>query len=341
MLNNNNLHIDYKIQKQPLFEAVNLHKYYVIKNGFRRKEVIKAVDGISIGIDHSETIGLVGESGCGKSTFGNLVLRLEKPTCGKVVFDGEDITLLDDKALRKFRQNIQAVFQDSYSSLNPRLTVEDIIKEPLLNFKVGSKEYRDERIKELLEVVGVEANSKNRYPHELSGGQRQRISIARALAVSPKLVVCDEPTASLDVSIHAQILNLMVDLRKQLGISYLFISHDIAAVKYISHVIVVMYLGKIVEIIESNRLMKDVLHPYTKALLDSIPTIVRSKPRCNSNILSGEASSPYNAGCGCKFYPRCTYAKEICREIEPQLVKISKKHQVACHLVNVERRKDD
>ena len=318
----------------PLLKLENLIKHYSNSTSFfgKEKSLVRAVDGVNLYINHGETLGLVGESGCGKSTLAKVLLHLERPTSGRVVFKGDDITNLRGERLRKFRSSIQMVFQDAYSSLNPRMKIGEVIKEPLNNFKSAAKN-RDERVIELLELVGLNRSYLGRYPHELSGGQRQRIAIARALALNPSLVICDEATANLDVSIQSQIINLLVDLRKKLGLSYLFISHDLALVQHVSNRIAVMYLGKIVEVIASNMLNKDTLHPYTKSLIASVFSIKNIDHKKAVDLLKGELPSPIDIPMGCRFHPRCPNAVEICKEAEPPLVHVSKGHICACHLL--------
>ncbi|MCC5908897.1 MAG: ABC transporter ATP-binding protein [Clostridiaceae bacterium] len=316
-----------------LLKTVGLRKEYTISKGFfsRSKEQLVAVDNVSIEIKEGKTLGLVGESGCGKSTLGKLILKIEEPSEGKVMFEGEDITELKGKKLKQVRKNIQAVFQDVHASLNPRMKVCDIIQEPLMNFQIGNRESRKERTKELLSIVGLGEEALERYPHEFSGGQKQRITIARALALNPKLILCDEATASLDVSIQAQILNLLTKLKETLGLSYLFISHDIAAVKYISDEIAVMYLGKIVEVINSKNLIKQAKHPYTKLLLSAVPTAEGEKNLLKHHHLIGELPNPLDTPKGCRFYGRCPQGQDVCKEKEPSLKDVAKGHRVACH----------
>lgn len=318
----------------PLLKLENLIKHYSNSTSFfgKEKSLVRAVDGVNLYINHGETLGLVGESGCGKSTLAKVLLHLERPTSGRIVFKGDDITNLRGERLRKFRSSIQMVFQDAYSSLNPRMKIGEVIKEPLNNFKSAAKN-RDERVIELLELVGLNRSYLGRYPHELSGGQRQRIAIARALALNPSLVICDEATANLDVSIQSQIINLLVDLRKKLGLSYLFISHDLALVQHVSNRIAVMYLGKIVEVIASNMLNKDTLHPYTKSLIASVFSIKNIDHKKTVDLLKGELPSPIDIPMGCRFHPRCPNAVEICKKTEPPLVHVSKGHICACHLL--------
>ncbi|MEW6622998.1 MAG: ABC transporter ATP-binding protein [Bacillota bacterium] len=318
----------------PLLKLENIAKHYLSSTFYfsKDKSLIRAVDGVNLYINHSETLGLAGESGCGKSTLARVLLHLEKPTSGRMFFKGEDITNLQGEKLRRFRSSIQMVFQDAYSSLNPRMKIGEVIKEPLNNFKSAVKG-RDERVIELLELVGLDRSYLCRYPHELSGGQRQRIAIARSLAINPSLVICDEATANLDVSIQAQIINLLVDLRKRLGLSYLFISHDLALVQYVSHRIAVMYLGKVVEVIDSTMLNKDTLHPYTKSLVTSVFSIKNIDHKKTMDLVKGEPPSPIDIPNGCRFHPRCPNAMEICKEAEPQLVQVCKGHICACHFI--------
>jgi len=274
----------------------------------------------------------VGESGCGKSTLARVILRLEEPTGGKIFYAGEDITRWKGEKLRKWRKNIQVIFQDAYASLNPRMKVEQIIGEPLVNYRWGNKKERRQRIAELVEIVGLEREHLFRYPHEFSGGQRQRIAIARALALNPGIIICDESVASLDVSIQAQILNLLKKLKEEFSLSYLFISHDLAVVKYISDRVAVMYLGKIVEIVESSLLTDKALHPYTRSLLAAVPLPDPDKKTMGDNIIKGEPPNPISPPEGCRFHPRCPLAEEVCRLKEPMLKGAGAQHQVACHL---------
>jgi len=317
-----------------LLEVTGLVKHYPAGSGIfsREKGKVRAVDGVSFVLARGETLGLVGESGCGKSTLGRLILRLEEPTAGKVIFNNTDLTGLPGKELRELRKKMQVIFQDSYSSLNPRRTVGAIIGEPLANFKLGTINEQKKAVRELLETVGLDPEHASRYPHEFSGGQRQRINIARALALRPELVVCDEPVSSLDVSIQAQILNLLKDLKRRFGLSYIFISHDLATVDFISDRVAVMYLGKIVEVLKSRDLIKKALHPYTRVLLAAVPPADPRQRNDRSVVIKGEPPAPLTPPSGCRFHPRCSFAEEKCRLEEPSLEAAGTDHQVACHL---------
>ncbi len=320
-----------------LLEVKNLKKYFSKTKGFLKKKVqhLKAVDDISFHIKKGETFGLVGESGCGKSTTGRTIIRLYDVTDGDIIYDGKNISHLKESELDYYRRRIQMIFQDPYASLNTRMTVGDIIGEPLDIHKLAIGEKRLERIHELLEKVGLTKDHANRYPHEFSGGQRQRIGIARALAVEPEFIICDEPISALDVSIQAQVVNMLDDLQKELGLTYLFIAHDLSMVKHISDRIGVLYLGKMVEIASSEDLYRNPIHPYTRALLSSIPI---PDPELNQAmdrvILEGDVPSPLNPPSGCRFRTRCQYAKDICSKEEPKLEKIAPERVVACHFAN-------
>lgn len=317
-----------------LLEVKNLKKYFETKKGFLGKKIqhVKAVDDISFYIKKGETFGLVGESGCGKSTTGRTLIRLYDVTGGNIIFDGQDISTLKENELKPFRKKIQMIFQDPYASLNTRMTVADIVGEPLDIHGLAKGQDRQNRIYELLEKVGLSKDHASRYPHEFSGGQRQRIGIARALAVNPDFIICDEPISALDVSIQAQVVNMLEDLQKEMGLTYLFIAHDLSMVKHISDRIGVMYLGKMVEVAESDELYENSSHPYTQALLSSIPI---PDPKLNAQmereILEGDVPSPLNPPSGCRFRTRCKYAKDICSQEEPLLKEVAPGHMAACH----------
>lgn len=318
-------------EQQPLVEIQNLKKYYPIKKGILSKTVghVKAVDGLNFSIYPGETISLVGESGCGKSTTGRAIVKLDPPTDGKVLFEGKDMATIQNKELRKIRTEMQIIFQDPYSSLNPRKRIGDLLAEPLIAHRLATKEEANKKVDQILEIVGLTKFHKSRYPHEFSGGQRQRVGIARALMLNPKLVVCDEPVSALDVSIQAQVLNLLKDLQKEFNLTYLFIAHGLGAVKYISDRIAVMYLGKIVEIGRTEDIFKNPKHPYTKVLLSAYPIPnphLRNRERI---VVEGDVPSPANPPKGCRFHTRCPMAQAICKEKEPLLNAID--HSVACH----------
>ncbi|HEY8417089.1 MAG TPA: ABC transporter ATP-binding protein [Limnochordales bacterium] len=319
-------------QERPLLEVRNLKRHFEVGRG----AVLKAVDGVSFQIRRGEVLGLVGESGCGKSTVGRTIVRLYDPTEGQVLFDGQDVHKLSGQDLMRFRRRAQMIFQDPYASLNPRMLVSEIIGEALdLHGMVKSRKERTERIHELLSLVGLNREHANRFPHEFSGGQRQRIGIARALAVQPEFIVADEPISALDVSIQAQIVNLMTDLQEQFGLTYIFIAHDLSMVKHISDRVAVMYLGQIMELAPSDELYHRPQHPYTQALLSAVPipdpAVERTRERI---VLKGDVPSPVNPPRGCPFSTRCPLAEKICFEARPQLEEIAPGHWAACHLVS-------
>ncbi|HRU33296.1 MAG TPA: ABC transporter ATP-binding protein [bacterium] len=318
-----------------LLRVEKLTKLFPIRGGIFQRTVgyVRAVENVSFSIDRGETLGLVGESGCGKTTTGRSILRLIEPTSGKVYFKGIDITALSKKDLAPLRREMQIIFQDPYGSLNPRMTVGDIIGEGLEIHKIASGKEKERRIMELLEVVGLPPAYMRRYPHEFSGGQRQRIGIARALAVNPKFIVCDEPVSALDVSIQSQIINLLKDLQKQFELTYLFIAHDLSVVKYMSDKIAVMYLAKIVEYTTTEELFNNPKHPYTLALMSAIP-VPDPDVKKQRIVLQGDLPSPSNPPKGCRFNTRCPEVMSICKEVEPELKDIGKEHLVACHLWN-------
>lgn len=311
----------------PLLEVQGLKKFFNVANG----GVLHAVDNVSFTINEGETLGIVGESGCGKSTLGRAILRLHEPTAGKVIYNGMDITSFDKEEMRKMRQHMQIIFQDPYASLNPRFTIAQIIEEPLKLHKLyKSDAERKKRVQELMELVGLSPAMANLYPHEFDGGRRQRVVIARALSINPKFVVCDEPVSALDVSVQAQILNLMMELQHKLGLTYIFISHDLSVIKHISNDIGVMYLGQMIEKTTKKNIFNRPLHPYTVALLSAIPStnVLEKKKKI---ILKGEISSPINPKPGCRFSPRCPFAEDICRQVNPELKEVEENHFVACH----------
>ena len=316
-----------------LVQAKDLHKYYPVHEGFlfRRPRFVYAVDGVNLEIRRGETFGLVGESGCGKSTLGRLILRLEEPTSGEIIFEGKRINECKKSEVRQLRREMQIIFQDPYSSLNARKTAGDTILEPFIVHHLGDRGERQQWVKKLLEVVGLHPEHYSRYPHEFSGGQRQRIGIARALALNPKLIIADEPVASLDVSIQAQVINLLKDLQDQYHLTYLFISHDLGVIKHITNRVGVMYLGKIVELGESKALFRDPQHPYTEALLSAIPVLDQTKKK-KRILLEGDVPSPINPPPGCRFHTRCLYTMEVCKNVEPVLKEVGPSHWVACYL---------
>lgn len=315
-----------------LLEVQNLKVHFPVKRGMLKsaREYVRAVDEVSFSIAPGETLGLVGESGCGKTTLGRAIVRLIEPTAGSISLDGVDITQLDGAALRAQRRKLQMIFQDPYGSLNPRMTVEDIVGEALdIHGLAENKSARQKRITELLKAVGLDAAYAQRYPHEFSGGQRQRIGIARALAVEPKLIVCDEPVSALDVSVQAQIINLLQDLQQERGLAYLFIAHDLAVVEHISRRVMVMYLGKVVELAEAKAIIRAPKHPYTKALISAVPVVDPDSKRPRI-ILPGDVPSPIHPPSGCAFHPRCPYAVVECEREAPRLENFSEGQRVAC-----------
>ncbi|RTR26154.1 dipeptide ABC transporter ATP-binding protein [Robertmurraya yapensis] len=318
-----------------LLKVDNLKKYFPITGGVLGRKVgeVKAVDDVSFFVKKGETLGLVGESGCGKSTTGRVLMRLLEPTEGTVEFEGQDLTKLKAEEMRRMRKEIQMVFQDPFASLNPRHTVEKILEEPLIVHGVKDKEERKRRVREMLEVVGLNSYHAKRYPHQFSGGQRQRIGIARALMTKPKLIIADEPVSALDVSIQSQVLNLLEDLQKEFQLTYIFIAHDLGVVKHISDRVGVMYLGRLVEITEADKLYENPLHPYTKALLASIP-IPDPDLQQEKELLKGDLPSPANPPLGCAFHTRCSACMEVCKTTRPELVEIEPGHFAACHLYN-------
>jgi oligopeptide/dipeptide ABC transporter ATP-binding protein len=315
-----------------LLEIRDLKKYFPVGDGLfsRKKGNVKAVDGVNLTINEGETLGLVGESGCGKSTLGRTILRLIEPTSGEVIFHDKNLLALSARELREMRREMQIIFQDPYASLNPRMRVGDIIGEGLEIHKLARGRAKRDRIMELLHQVGLREDHYPRYPHEFSGGQRQRIGIARALAVNPKFIVCDEPVSSLDVSIQAQIINLLQELQERMHLTYLFISHDLRVVEHISHRVAIMYLGKVVEIAAGETIYRDAKHPYTRALLSAVPMPETSRKK-ERIVLEGDVPSPVNPPSGCTFHPRCAYRQPLCSEMEPPL-DFAGGHGVSCHV---------
>jgi len=322
-----------KRNDNPLLETREVFKHYPITGGVFLRQIasVKALDGVSLKIFPGETLGLVGESGCGKSTLGRLVLRLEEPTRGDILFEGESILAYDSGRMRALRKEMQIIFQDPFSSLNPRKNVAHIVGEPLLVNGMKKRQEREARVLELLKVVGLKREHMRRYPHQFSGGQRQRIGVARALSLNPKLIICDEAVSALDVSIRGQVINLLQDLQEEFGLTYLFISHDLSVVEHISDRVAVMYLGKLMELADSETLYQDPIHPYTLALLSAAP-VPDPKRKKNRMVLSGDVPSPIHPPPGCRFHTRCLYTKDICKQEEPSFKEIRKNHFAACHL---------
>ncbi|MGY4575312.1 dipeptide ABC transporter ATP-binding protein [Bradyrhizobium pachyrhizi] len=320
-------------EQRPLLEVTDLVKHYAVRGGVLRRQVgtVHAVDGVSFALGAGETLGLVGESGCGKSTVARTVLRLVEPTSGAIKLDGEDIASLSKTALRPYRRSMQIVFQDPFASLNPRMTAGDIVGEPLIVHGLATGAKKQERVAELFQQVGLRPDQMKNFPHQFSGGQRQRICIARALSLGPRLIVCDEPVSALDVSIQAQVINLLIDLQRKQNFSYLFIAHDLAVVAHISHRVAVMYLGRIVEIADKHELFANPRHPYTQALLASVP-IADPKAKRTAPLIDGDVPSPINPPSGCAFHTRCRYAMDRCKIERPALQAAGPVHQVACWL---------
>ncbi len=324
------------VREEYILEVNNLVKHFPLGGGLfsKKQQVVQAVNGISLKVKRGETLGIVGESGCGKSTAGRSIIRLYEPTAGQIIFEGKDVTKAQGNDLMELRRNMQMIFQDPYASLNPRMTVGDIVAEALDIHKLASGQKRTNRIYELLKIVGLNPEHANRFPHEFSGGQRQRIGIARALAVNPSLIICDEPISALDVSIQAQVVNMLEELQEKLGLTYLFIAHDLSMVKYISHRIAVMYLGRIVELTSSKDLYANPMHPYTQGLLSAIPIPDPHVEAQRRRIIpKGNVPSPIAPPSGCYFRTRCPHAMEVCAKEAPELTEMGNEHLVACHLL--------
>ncbi|KPN89609.1 ABC transporter ATP-binding protein [Lysinibacillus sp. ZYM-1] len=322
-----------------LLEVHNLKTYFPINNGFisKKKDFVKAVDGVTFKLFKGETLGIVGESGCGKSTTGRSILKLIEPTSGEIIFEGRDVLSLSKQELRRLRKQMQIVFQDPFASLNPRLRISSILEEALLTHGIGkSKKERRQKVLEILQMVGLNAFHADRYPHEFSGGQRQRIGIARAIAVGPSLIIADEPVSALDVSVQAQILNLFQSLQKELGLTYIFIAHDLSVVKHISDRVGVMYLGRMVEFADKNQMFSEPLHPYTKSLMSSVPVPNPENKKKDRIILTGDVPNPANPPLGCTFHPRCFACMEVCKTKNPRNIEVKPGHFVACHLFEPE-----
>ncbi|AYD02592.1 dipeptide ABC transporter ATP-binding protein [Neorhizobium sp. NCHU2750] len=313
-----------------ILEVDNLTKHFPVEGKLGSRQFVQAVDGVSFSLKKGETLGLVGESGCGKSTTGRLLLRLMEPTAGQVRFDGQDVSTLKGAELKKFRRRMQIIFQDPYASLDPRMTVEQILTEMLTIHRIGTRAERRDRVAYLMERVGLRPDQLKRYPHEFSGGQRQRIGIARALTLGPDLIIGDEPVSALDVSIQAQIINLLGDLQSELGLSYIIISHDLSVVKHVSDRVAVMYLGQLVELASAKSLYSRPLHPYSEALLSAVP-VADPTVRKQRILLKGDVPSPINPPTGCRFHPRCSRAQDICKVQKPALTSKGPDHAVACH----------